>query len=480
MEFFNTANSSLPDRALALGLAAAGAALAASVFYTPIPLALAIVIPASVFFMTRPYELLLVMVFLIPFNFVIPVGGVPVAAELLKIVLWIPFLIHGDVQRIGFRRSRYDKWLAIWSLILVASILRANNLPFAIKEVVRFGSNIGFCYLTINLVNTREKLFQALRVLIFSAFLVACYGFYQFAIQDYGALFWIVNPRLDTDLSPGRYTFWEWRDRITSVLTSEMELGHYFNLCLPIGVALWVEEGHRHIRSKWLWMTVAMLIGLLLTLTFGAWLALAAASVAFLPTWTKKQGWKTLIIGFLVGVLVVSSLVFGPLRPLVEAKILATGASGLLWDVVTRLDIWSFALHTWLAHPLFGVGVGSYELLDLAHETVMSAWAPSGSSPHQTYLYLLVDSGVIGLFSMLMILLGTIRSNLRIRMNRKVGVVAWALGFALIVNMLGWFSDDSTFFGPHTSYLVWFFIGLSEVVRNLSDEAGLPGVSVAS
>jgi hypothetical protein len=99
-----------------------------------------------------------------------------------------------------------------------------------LKRCVRQGSNIGLVYLCLNLIDSREKVLQVLRVLTISTFLVAGYGFYQWAIHDHGALFWIVNPRLDTSLAHYRDQFWHWRNRIISVLTSEMELGHYFNL----------------------------------------------------------------------------------------------------------------------------------------------------------------------------------------------------------------------------------------------------------
>ncbi|HEV2697004.1 MAG TPA: hypothetical protein VGU90_03360, partial [Terriglobales bacterium] len=228
----------------ALAIAVAAAALAASLFYTPLPFAVLIGIPFCIYFATRPYKLLLVMVFLIPFNFIVKVGPVPVAAELLKVAAWIPFLLTRN-ERAGFVGSRFNKWFLILAGIIVLSIVRAHDLPYTLKECIRFGSNLGLVYLCLNLVDTREKVMQIFRVLTVSTFLVACYGFYQWMIQDFGPLFWIVNPRLDTSVAHYRDYFWEWRHRIISVLTSEMELGHYFNLCIPIGVLLWVTEGRK-------------------------------------------------------------------------------------------------------------------------------------------------------------------------------------------------------------------------------------------
>lgn len=452
----------------AIGIALLGAILAASVFYTPMPLIILVGIPACWYFISRPYELLLLMVFLIPFNFVFTIGPIPVAAELLKAFAWIPFLLHFDVERKPFKMSKYNWCFAVLLGLLISSIFRSNDLPYTLTQTLRFVLNIGLCYLVLNLVDTREKLFQILRVLTFSTFLVACYGFYQFAIQDYGRLFWIVNPRIETSLAHGRDAFWPWRNRIISVLTSEMELGHYFNLSIPIGVVLWLTEGRKRVGSRWLLITMAMLAGLLLTFTFGAWLSLIATIGFFALLSDKKQRLKIIVTTVLVLLLAVGLVAFGPLRPFFVDKALGTGVGSLAWDVLGRLDAWFFALQTWWSHPFFGLGVGNFEILQFQHDLIHEEWAPSGASPHETYLYLLVQFGVVGLCSALIVMLGSIKDALKIRANREVGLVAFGLAFALTANMFGWFSDDSSFFGPHASYLVWLFVGLSEAVCNLA------------
>jgi O-antigen ligase len=456
------------DSRLALAIALLGAILAASLLYTPIPLVVLLAFPAFFYFISRPYELLLLMVFLIPFNFVFRIGPIPLAAELLKVFAWIPFLVYLSARKQPFKTSKYNWCFAVLGGLLLLSLFRSNDLPFTIKESVRFVSNIGLCYLVLNLVDSRKKVFQIFQILVFSTFLVACYGFYQFAIQNYGALFWIVNARLDTSLAPGRDTFWLWRDRITSVLTSELELGHYFNLCLPIGLVLWLTEGRKCLRSRWLWMTVAMLAGLVLTFTFGAWLALVTTTAFFILLSEKEQRWKMVLAGTLMLALVAAVLALGPLHPFLEQKIGGTGMGSLAWDVIFRLDAWLFALNIWWSHPLLGVGIGSFQILQFEHDFIHSDWAPTGSSPHQTYLYVLVQLGVVGFVSVLTVMLGSIKNNLILRTNRELGLIGLALAFALATNMFGWFSDDAAFFGPHASYLVWLFIGISEAMRNLA------------
>ena len=465
------------NRPLELAIAFLGATLAVSLLYTPIPLAVLIAFPAFYYFISRPYELLLVMAFLIPLNFVFSIGPIPVATELVKVFAWIPFLVYFRAHKLPFKTSKYNWCLATLGALLILSVFRSNDMPFTIKESVRLGSNIGLCYLVLNLVDTREKVIQIFKVLAVSAFLVACYGFYQFAIQDFGALFWIVNPRLNTSFSHGRVAFWEWRNRITSVLTSEMELAHYFNLCLPVGVLLWLTEGGRRVASKWLFMVVAMLAGLLLTFTFAAWLSLMATSVFFVLLLHWRKRWAVIPAVALFLMLAAYLLAFGPLRTFVEAKLFETSEGSLAWDALTRLVSWQLALKAWWSHPLIGVGYGNFPALTVGNlDFLTDEWVSSGSSPHNIYLYLLSELGLAGLGAMVIVLGRSIRTSLQTLRAPAFGYVALALAFALTTAMVGGCSDDSPLYGPHTSYLVWLFIGMSEVVWNLAaSNSATPG-----
>lgn len=461
------------DQRRAIAVAAAVALASLVAVYAPALLAIAAAIAIGIFFLERPYALLLLMVFLIPFNFIVPVGPVPLAAELLKIFAWIPFLIYRHQTGAEFQYSRYGKWFAVLGVLVVLSLVRARDLPFTVKESVRLVSNIGLVYLAINLVDTREKLMQVFRVLTISTFLVALYGFYQWYIQDFGALFWIVNPRLDTSLAHYRDEFWQWRNRMISVLTSEMELGHYFNMCLPVGALLWVTQGRRHFSSKWFWMTLAIFAGLVLTFTFNAWLALTATCGIFVLFFARGHRWKLIVGGTVIALLLGALVAFGPLRTVVERKATGEGIGGLQWDIVTRIYNWQIAFQTWKAHPLIGTGIGNFENISADYDFMLGANS-SGWSPHETYLYLLASLGLVGTVSVLAVMLTAIRSNLHIvRARSLVSWIAAALAFAMMTNLIGWFADDSGFFGPHAGYLLWLLVGLSEALTRMSRE-GVP------
>jgi O-antigen ligase len=231
---------------------------------------------------------------------------------------------------------------------------------------------------------------------------------------------------------------------------------------------LWIKEGHRRLTSKWFWMTLAMLAGLVLTFTFGAWLALAATCGFAILRYGGRKKWKYLFGGGALLLIAAAVLAFGPLRSVIMEKASGVAMGSLAWDAATRLYGWKLALQLWWAHPLIGAGIGNYASFSAGYDFVLGAQS-QGSSPHNTYLYLLSDYGLAGFIAVLAVLIGSIRSNLCIaRKQTEIALVGAALAFAITMNMIGWVADDSGFLGPHASYLLWLFVGLSGVIVRLS------------
>jgi O-antigen ligase len=129
---------------------------------------------------------------------------------------------------------------------------------------------------------------------------------------------------------------------------------------------------------------------------------------------------------------------------------------------------WKLALQAWWSHPVIGVGIGNFEYFSAEYDFVLGAQS-QGSSPHETFLYLLANYGLVGTCAVVAVMTGSIRSCTKIiRENEGFALLAGALAFSIAVNLIGWFSDDSTYLGPHTSYLLWLMVGLTEVVRRLA------------
>ncbi|MFZ0773650.1 MAG: O-antigen ligase family protein [Candidatus Sulfotelmatobacter sp.] len=456
------------DGGLALPIAAVGALLAASLLYTTIPFMVLLGIPLCFYFLTRPFELLVFTAFMIPFNFVFVLGGLPVAAELLKVLLWGPFVLQLAASKREFVVSRYHLPFLVISTLLLYSCVVAGNLPFVLKESLRMGSSIALCYVAVNLIDTKQKLFVVLESIGISSFILAIYGLYQFAIQDFGALFWLVNPRISTSLSPTRDLVYEWRNRIPSFLSGEMEAGEYFNYCIPLAGALFLSAKDRGGRIFWISTFILLLVGLLLTFTFGAWTAFAAALVY--TAWKLRRLVSSRTIVLLIGGVILASC------GLIAANVdlMRNRIAQIAFDVWTRWDFWTVAWNEFLAHPVFGGGLGSFgPIVAAAKLEWLERMAPDladTTSPHNVYMYTLSQFGMVGFLCIWGVFIHAIRTTVRIGLRQAGKEFRWialGLGFSLCTLMVAAITDDSTLFGPHTSSLIWLVVGLTEVVARL-------------
>jgi len=344
----------LPEELMSFAVVTGAAACVVSAMYAPKALALFCAVLLAIIFFERPFGLLVFMAFLIPFNFIVVVNGIPLAAELLKIAIWGPFLLYLITRRKRFLVSRYNLFFLALFALLIYSCVIATDLPYTLKESVRLASSVGLVYLAVNLIDSKEKLFLVLKAIGISSLLVALYGLYQYAIHDFGALFWIVNPRITTGFAPSRSDFWEWRNRLISFLTSEMEAGDYLAYCIPVAAALMFTARRFGARMFWRLTVVLLLIALLLTFTFGSWIGFAAALIYF--AWIFRKKLRLKLIASAVCVLSSGAILFAA----TNQKYLSDKVQQIAWDYATRLAFWLVAWREFLDHPIKGGGLGSF------------------------------------------------------------------------------------------------------------------------
>jgi putative inorganic carbon (HCO3(-)) transporter len=417
-----------------------------------------------------PFPLIVGMAFLIPFNFIVVVGPIPLAAELLKIAIWGPLLLFAVRRQCKITGGSYFYPFLLLSFLVMLSCLRAQNLAYSLKESVRLLSSAALCFVLPPLVDTPERFRLVVKTLVVSGMIVAAYGLYQFCIQDFGFLFWIVNPRLNTAFAPSRTEFWEWRNRIVSVLSSEMEAGDYFACCLPFAVAMIYACRQQAKRGLWIVASLVISVALLLTFTFGAWIGTLTAFGMVGLYFRKQIGWRRIVI--VTFVCFSAAAVFA----ILNLNFLVDKIGQVAWDYATRLELWLIAISAFLSHPLTGVGIGNYASLGQNAEIawLADAWAAS-ITPHNMYLYMLSQMGLLGTLSIVGVFVHSIRTMLKLRPIPDVTeFLAFRLAIAsaiLIVLVVG-LADDSAIFGPHTSYLVWFIVAMGESLRRITTPQG--------
>jgi O-antigen ligase len=186
------------------------------------------------------------------------------------------------------------------------------------------------------------------------------------------------------------------------VIAASVIIGMAITVC--VGLAL-SETGRR--RLLYIGTAVGLLLPLGLTLSRGSWLSTAFALVVVLAF----AGWRTFVATAVCGAAAVVVLVggFGLGSEQVGERLTSIGDGDSSTN--DRYALWETALDIWVDHPVAGVGLkefpryrDTYAPLDLSSGSTVGQSGGSGSglaqqellSPHNQYLLVLSEQGVVG------------------------------------------------------------------------------------
>lgn len=131
--------------------------------------------------------------------------------------------------------------------------------------------------------------------------------------------------------------------------------------------------------------------------------------------------------------------------------------------VGARYDFWNAGWAMWLDHPIFGVGIGrfrSYLVQYWRSPRLIIAW-----TPHNTYIQVLSETGIVGLLIFTALLIAVIRnyiSKLRTS-SRELSNIHWTWMTILIVLLVGSMTKTDLL-----DKFFWFLMGMS---ANTHEEA---------
>jgi len=293
--------------------------------------------------------------------------------------------------------------------------------------------------------------------------------------------------------------------RVRGTLGYDVTLGYWFELLLPIPIALWLRSRGQRQRAICFFLTVLGFAGLILTFTRGAWLGLAvAATVLFLDLWGRSGHriwrWKRLVpMAVVVGVLVL--LVWKPVQ-------LRLVPEGLRHSLSVRAPLNERAMKLIRSSPVTGVGLGGFEQVErvlklrqrerslvspvvkdvkrlpewskldiyralLNDDTLWGNRTYSARKVHNLYLLIASETGLVGL-GLFLLFLGVSAMTLH-----QAGQTEWALGSAVGSGLLAGFCGvlvhgllDWGFLNYQVFPLIWVLLGLAVSIRRRSHEAG--------
>jgi O-antigen ligase len=321
-------------------------------------------------------------------------------------------------------KSGLAKWVIVFLIISILSVFVAVSPSVAIKKIL-FLINIFLLFPIIKDVAKSEK--EKERIIktgataliivlligylqLLSVFIVPLYDFWQWWAGNVSSVFYGNN--LSEVLKVSNTWFSYYPDspptlRMFSVFPDSHSFAMFGIIGLIFLVYLIKKPDERGKFLTWC-IIIFSLLALMFSGSRGVWLSALIPFLAatFLFFFRKEKILKPFLIMLVIFALAfpISSLVLSHSYEDGEDATLAFKRAKSIADleelsVKSRLGIWKASFQSILKHPLLGVGIGNYAVV--LNEDVSAA--KKGASAHNLYLDIASETGLLGLFALLMI-----------------------------------------------------------------------------
>ena len=391
----------------------------------------------GVLLLRRPTLGLYALAFAVPFGSLrtLSVGGL--SANLAQLVL-AAFLAAWALQALAYRdlrvgRSRFVLALAAWVGVMALSLLRAQDLPAALTELLKWVQvTLLFLYVA-GRVGWGERRWMVVFLLL-GGLAQGLLGIYQFLFR--------VGPR--GFLLMGQFM------RAYGTFGQPNPYGGYLGLLLPLAYSYalihwraWLRPvGRLTLAERLLWplaagATAVMTAALIMSWSRGALVGLIAGAGLVLLALARRV-WPALLgVGL---VLLVTLPLWEPLAPVSYLARLDNTTAYLGQDlalveidddnfaIIERLAHWDAAWQMFSRHPWLGVGIGQYAVEYPA--VALPRWQDPLGHAHNYYLHALAETGLLGLAAHLTVLLAAV--VMAWRRTRSAGLWPRALGLGAL------------------------------------------------
>jgi O-antigen ligase len=338
------------------------------------------------------------------------ISNVPLAK--ICVGLFILFFVmeyKGDLVK-----NSVNKTLMLFGLSILVSVIFAIDSDIALSVAFDFYKWVLIYFLIINTINSRNRLY------IFVIVLLLCY----FKLGQFAVRMWIAQG-FDFDPYRGMYIG-------AGFLHNAADLGVGVNTILGTATYMIVADKDRRwwgkFKAKWFHIAVlfSFVVTILVTGSRGAALALGANFVAVLARTKKKILVLPLIaligIGFWLATPEIGKERFHRMGTEEDT----TGQQ--------RLTLWRYASYMVADRPFTGVGVGNFRIACWLYDS------PIIADQHNIFIQAVSDLGVPGLFILLLLFYQAFSNNKKVRRILKgedQDTFLWNLSLGLDVGLIG-------------------------------------------
>ena len=344
--------------------------------------------------------------------------------------------LHPDRKIIGA--------LFFYVLVLFFSVFRADQFNVGLRQAFSAFYYMVPPFLLAHLFIQPQKRFYYLGIMIVTVVASSLYGYAQ-ALYGFPWSFGFID---------------------------RLELAGNLSQALPI-LALWLGErvvprSTPRIRVLLFLAFMLCTAALILTGRRGAWLAVGFSLLVYLMyyAFTVRKAFR-----FIVALLVVILLLAGSLSVLPTAKErMLSLTNPHEYSVVTRFAMWTCASRMFVDQPFFGVGLGNYADRYLQQYYDPEPWEQFGKDhdglthkhPHNIYLYLLAETGLVGFLAFLLLVGCVFRHFYQLLLSGSQTTKFFAkMALLIFIAYLSFGMTENLVFGMYPAVQsLWFLLGM--------------------
>ncbi len=386
-------------------------------------------------------------------------------APLFIFVLYIFFIKHFKKTNRNAKMGDVGKVFLIYmGYMLVSSLWSKTHIFSALIALLWMGCFLGYI-LTANLVNTEDKLKNAITAVNISAGIIGIIAILEFAsfnMTRYISWFHFLFPNplyyeindFVFDLIPVDIINYRFRSRASATFDNPLILAMYLVITTPFcafGSVYFNKSKSRKISRACL---VFAFGGIISTSSRSAYIAIGVALIVILLS-DKKLLKKLLPIVALLAVALPIGLLYR-FKNLSMQDFLASDSQ--------RIGIWKSCLDMFRHNPIFGLGAGT----DNIHTLLVEKYGIERPHAHNLFLQMLVEGGIIGIAFVAAIIVLLIKGLLTIYKNKNKKYRPYAVLYT--ASLAGFTVSSMTEFTLQTAkelMIFFFLLGFVEATRRL-------------
>lgn len=431
-------------------------------------------------------------------------GIPPVVAGAVLLLLIIPLGYHLILRREMVRLDRIFVLMGVYLAILLASTLFAQDKAIAAAQILNFLLEGLILYLLItNVVRSFGTLQRVFWAVVLAGALVSALSLYQAMTDSHDRTFGGLaqrNLRFESEHEEAQFERvvtekdkMRLADRAQGPIGDPNRYGQVLVILVPLALLMLRAEKQRARRAVAAGAALLILIGIVLTHSRGAFLALVGLFVfAVILGFVRLRSFLIVTVLLAISVPVVAPNYFQRVQTIAGIQGLFSEESTAQPDRVTlgRLTEMLAALSVFRDHPLLGVGPGQYApFYSVEYQRDPEIALRHINKPrraHNLFVEIAAETGLLGLIAFVAIFVTILRQLLAFRRYfryRNPGLAATATALALsIVGYLG----TSVFLHLAYERYYWMLLGLAgaalHIFRNhlMNERAEAEGLNYSS